>query len=176
MKFLALLTNFRASENAAIVCLVLGFSIASGETGVCQPNHSLESPVPDFEFMAETNTLVKIVAASLVVVTNWQSIGTFIDKSNRQYDVLQGSLMTNTVGKMQAEGQTVEFVFKSTQGPTNEALRLVPIETQSPPVFSPPPLPINPRFVYPNGVVGTIPQWHTNRWLTNYPAYNPPAK
>lgn len=120
-----------------------------------------------------TNTFVKITTATLVIVTNWQSIGTFVDKAGMQYDVLQGSIVTNTVGKMEAEGQTVEHVFKSVQGPTNEVLKLVPIATQSFP-FNPPPLPINPRFVYPDGVIGTIPKWHTNTnaWLTNY--YRPP--
>lgn len=74
--------------------------------------------------------------------------------------------MTNTVGKMESEGQTVEFVFKSTQGPTNEALRLVPIETQSFPANVPPPLPINPRFVYANEVV--VPVTNLNS-ITNPP-------
>lgn len=103
--------------------------------------------------MPETNTLIKITMASLIVVTNWQSIGTFTDKAGRQYDVLQGSLMTNVVGTMSAEGQSVEHVFKSTQGPTNDALRLVPIATQGILVNAPPPLPINPRFIYANEVV-----------------------
>lgn len=109
--------------------------------------------MPEFEFMPETNTLVKITTATLVVVTNWVSIGTFMDKAGRQYDVLQGSLVTNTVGRMEAEGQTVEHVFKSSQGPTNDTLRLMPIATQGILVNAPPPLPINPRFVYANEVV-----------------------
>lgn len=103
--------------------------------------------------MPETNTLVKITTATLVVVTNWVSIGTFTDKAGRQYDVLQGSLLTNTVGRMEAENQVVEHVFKSVQGPTNDVLRLVPIATQGIPVNAPPPLPINPRFVYATNFV-----------------------
>lgn len=116
----------------------------------------------------ETNTLVKITMASLVLVTNWHSIGTFTDKSGRHYDVLQSSLMTNTVGRMEAEGQVVEHTFKKVQGPTNDALRLVPIATQGTLVNATPPLPINPRFVYANEVV--VPA--TNLTITT----NPPPR
>jgi hypothetical protein len=100
----------------------------------------------------DTNLVVNVTAAAVVVVTNWVSIGTFSSRTGTQYDVLQGSVQTNVVGRMTAEGQTVEHIFKSSAGPTNDYLRLVPIATQTFPV-NPPPLPINPRFIYDGQVV-----------------------
>ena len=98
--------------------------------------------------MPDTNMIVKVTLASVVIVTNWVSIGSFTDKAGRQYDVLQGSIQTNWVGKMQAEGQTFEHVFKSTLGPTNDHVQLVPIATQTLAPTIPPPLPVNMKFVY----------------------------
>lgn len=95
----------------------------------------------------ETNTLVKITAATIVIATNWISIGSFQDKAGRNYDVLQQSIMTNTVGRMESEGQTVEFVFKSIQGPTNNTLLFVPTATQTLPTNAPPPFPGSQRFI-----------------------------
>ena len=104
-----------------------------------------------------TNIIVKTTIAASVIVTNWVSIGTFTSRSGTAYDVLQGQVHTNIVGKMEAEGQSFEHIFGSIPGPTNDVLRLVPIATQGLAPNVPAPLPINPRFIYPSQVI-----WQTN--------------
>lgn len=99
-----------------------------------------------------TNEVEKIsttlnVITLVVALTNW-SVGTFTSKSSGlQYDVLQEAFVTNVVGKMTLDGQSVEHIFKSTIGPTNNVLKLVPHATQTFPTNAPPPFPGSQRFI-----------------------------